>query len=93
MDHIESAICPTISLLPVRVNFHKEGSSLARVQAGISEMVDFENVSLSQIQNWVQPGETLFDILFSISVRHNPTSNLFTSLDEHFPKPDVSPSH
>ncbi|KAJ3550989.1 hypothetical protein NMY22_g88 [Coprinellus aureogranulatus] len=88
VESIESAVCPTISLLPFRVNFQRDGPSLAHVQEAISAMIDHENVPLSQIQSWVRPGETLFDVVFSVSVHHNLRSNLWVPLNEDPPNAD-----
>lgn len=89
MENIDIAICPTISVLPMRVNFDKKESLLASIQEKISEMVDYEGVPLSRVQEWVRPGESLCEVLFSVSVRHNSTSSLWSPLNEEPPPADV----
>ena len=77
----------------MRVTFDQDAALLSSIQAKIAEMVEHENIPLSQIQNWVQPGETMFDALFSVSVYHQATSSLWTPLNEEPPHADVSIRH
>ena len=90
VEHIDSAIYPTISLLPMRINFKQNATILQSVQEKICQMVDYENIPLPQIQAWVSPGETMFEVLFSASVRHHAKSAVWTPLTEDAPPADVS---
>lgn len=91
VPHIDKAICPTISVLPVRVNFSQNGDAVLRtIQRDISEVVEFEHVALGKVQNWIRPGEMVFETMFSVSVKDNMYSKIWEVVESEPPKADVS---
>lgn len=83
-------MAPMVSVVPARVNFGVPGNILHQIQHNISTVVEFEHVPLGKVQSWVRPGESLFDILFSVSVKVNTASEIWDVLDSEQPEPDVS---
>lgn len=79
-----------ISVLPERVNFRDLGDILQIIQRDISDFVELEHVALGRVQNWVRPGEILFESLFSVSVKEDIHSRLWNIVDSEPPQPDVS---
>lgn len=91
MDGIETSMYPMISVLPVRVDLSDPtNETLPSLQRTISSMVALEHVSLSKVQNWVRPGETLFETLFSISVMDNHQRQIWDVVESEFPQVEVS---
>ena len=58
MDGVDGALCPTLSVLPARVDFAKPGGVLQNIQSDISSSVQFESISLGKVQSWINPGDT-----------------------------------
>ncbi|KAF9013880.1 peptide synthetase [Cyathus striatus] len=87
VDNIELAMCPMICIVPMRVNF-KEASVLRNIQEEISQMVEHEHIALSKIQNWIRPGNALFETLFSVSVAEKSSNGLWELVESEPPEPD-----
>ncbi|EGN93241.1 hypothetical protein SERLA73DRAFT_172154 [Serpula lacrymans var. lacrymans S7.3] len=66
VEDVDKLLYPMLTVLPVRINFGKSGDLLQDVQRNISAAVEYEPVSLSKVQNWIRPGESLFETLFSV---------------------------
>ncbi|KAH7922105.1 hypothetical protein BV22DRAFT_1037866 [Leucogyrophana mollusca] len=88
VDGIDGALCPTLSVLPARVDFNKSGEVLQNIQRDISASVQFESVSLGKVQSWVNPGDSLFDTLFSVSVKDETQFEAWNVLRSELPRPD-----
>lgn len=88
--NVEYATFPMVSVVPTRVNFNEPGNVLQNVQARASAMIDVEHVPLGKVQNWIRPGRTIFDFLFSVSVKANNKSNIWDVLESQPPEADVS---
>ncbi|TFK29988.1 peptide synthetase [Coprinopsis marcescibilis] len=88
VDNIDFALCPTITVLPMRITLKDNASTLKTIQAGISAMTEHEHVPLGKIQNWVRPGEPLFEVLFSVSVHQSKKSKLWVHRDYQPPAAD-----
>ena len=83
-----------ITVVPARVRLNEPSNVLQTVQQDISRVSEFEHVPLSRIQKWVQGGDkSLFDTLFSISLKEKWESNLWTILESQNPEPDVRRSY
>lgn len=89
VDGIDFAQCPLVSVVPARIKLEGSTSILRDVQAKIASLVDFEHVSLGNVQRWLRPGQPLFEVLFSLSVKKVITSNLWDVVESEPPKPDV----
>lgn len=81
---------PVVSVVPTRVNFGASENILQSVQKGVSAVVEVEHVPLGKVQSWVRPGGPLFDLLFSVSVKNNFSSNLWDVVESQVPEADVS---
>lgn len=79
-----------VSIVPTRVNFGIPENTLHNIQKGVSAMIEVEHVPLGKVQSWVRPGEHLFDILFSVSVRDNTPSDIWDVIESQPPEADVS---
>jgi hypothetical protein len=79
-----------VSVVPTRVNFGISGNALHQIQHGISAVVEVEHVPLGKVQNWVRPGKSLFDTLFSVSIKAKTTSNIWDVIESEQPEADVS---
>lgn len=88
VDHIDGAMYPTLSVLPMRVEC--KHPDLGKIQNDISSAIKFEQLSLGQIQQWVRDGGLLFETLFSISVNNESTSSLWDIIQSEPPQTDVS---
>ncbi|KAF9227677.1 hypothetical protein BS17DRAFT_726077 [Gyrodon lividus] len=87
VDGIEHAIYPTLTVLPTRVRLNT-GGYLLRSQADISAAVEFEHFPLSQVQKWLQPGGTLVDTLFAVTVKNDAQFDLWDVLQSELSEPD-----
>ncbi|KIM49051.1 hypothetical protein M413DRAFT_438219 [Hebeloma cylindrosporum] len=87
VEHIEDALLPLISVVPMRVNFGQQ-ISLSDIQLSISSTIEYEHVPLGKVQTWIRPGKSLFEILFSISVNESPNSDLWLSVESEPPQAD-----
>lgn len=90
VKHIESAMYPTLSVLPLRVDLREPGSLLQSTQQRISSCIKFEQTPLGRIQQAIRPGQPLFETLFSVSVQIESQSNIWTAVKSHAPAIDVS---
>ncbi|KAF9464762.1 peptide synthetase [Collybia nuda] len=88
VHNIESAMAPMVSVVPTRVNFGLPGNILHGIQQNISAIVEFEHIPLGKVQNWVRPGQPLFDTLFSVSVKTNNASEIWEVLESEQPEAD-----
>ncbi|KAH7913722.1 hypothetical protein BJ138DRAFT_561170 [Hygrophoropsis aurantiaca] len=88
VDGVDGALCPTLSVLPARVDFAKPGGVLQNIQSDISSSVQFESISLGKVQSWINPGDTLFDTLFSVSVKDETHYDAWEVLKSELPRPD-----
>ncbi|RDB21442.1 Nonribosomal peptide synthetase 2 [Hypsizygus marmoreus] len=88
VEHIESAMCPMVSVVPTRVNFGASGNVLHTIQNQISAMVEVEHVALGKVQSWVRPGKPLFDLLFSVSVKDSTPSSIWDVIESQPPEAD-----
>lgn len=90
VDHIETTICPMITVLPARVRLSDPLTALQTVQEDIARVSEYEHVPLSRLQKWVSDWDgSLFDTLFSVSFKDKETSELWTVLESQNPEPDV----
>ncbi|KAF8163357.1 peptide synthetase [Crassisporium funariophilum] len=85
---IDGALCPLVSVVPVRVNFTKPHELLREIQQGISSVVEYEHVPLGKVQSWVRPGQPLFEILFSLSAKPTQKSDLWDVVQSDSPEAD-----
>ncbi|KAG8928334.1 Non-ribosomal peptide synthetase [Tulasnella sp. 418] len=71
LDHIDSAVYPLVSVLPMRVKLVSQSGVdfLHSIQQDIVSSLSYEHVPLSKIQAWVNPGRPIFDIVFSYIVQ------------------------
>lgn len=90
VDNVETAMCPMISVLPMRVNFLSPGDVLQIVQSTISSVVELEHVPLGKVQSWVRPGKPLFETLFSVSMKDTTQSAIWDVVESEPPQADVS---
>ncbi|PIL24012.1 non-ribosomal peptide synthetase [Ganoderma sinense ZZ0214-1] len=89
VDHVETTICPMITVVPARVRLNEPSKVLQTVQQDISRVSEYEHVPLSRIQKWVQESDqSLFDTLFSVSFKEKGESKLWTVLESQNPEPD-----
>ena len=51
-------------------------------------MVKFEHIGLADIQNWIRPGQSMFDTLFSVSVEEPKGLTRWTIVESEPPQPD-----
>ena len=79
-----------LTVQPLRVQLRKDGSLCSQVQGSLAGMTAFEHIPLNKVQQWIRPGETLFETLFSISIHEEFESNVWKMLDSTQPQPDVS---
>ncbi|KAF8844469.1 AMP-binding-domain-containing protein [Paxillus ammoniavirescens] len=87
VEGIERAIYPTLTVLPTRVCLNTRGY-LLRTQADISAAVQFEQFSLSQVQNWLRRDGALLDTLFAVTVNDDTVFDLWDILQSELPEPD-----
>ncbi|KAG5652249.1 NRPS protein [Sphagnurus paluster] len=87
VDHVENAICPLVSVIPTRVNL-TDDDVLQQVQLGVSAMVAVEHVPLGKLQGWIRPGKPLFDLLFSVSVKPEMSSDIWEIVESQLPEAD-----
>ncbi|TFK42523.1 peptide synthetase [Crucibulum laeve] len=90
VDNVEGALCPMISIVPFRVDFSGSESALAAAQRSISEIIEHEHVPLGRVQNWIRPGEALFETLFSVSINASSKSDIWDVIESEPPEPDYS---
>ncbi|KAH0583804.1 hypothetical protein H2248_009404 [Termitomyces sp. 'cryptogamus'] len=86
--NIENAICPMVSIVPRRVNFSEPGNILHNMQSRASAMIEVEHIPLSKVQNWVRPGRAIFDLLFSVSIKADNSSDIWDVLESQPPEAD-----
>ncbi|KAH6918511.1 peptide synthetase [Coprinopsis sp. MPI-PUGE-AT-0042] len=77
VDNIDVALCPTITVIPMRIRLGDGGFTLKDVQAVISSMAEHEHVPLGKIQSWLRPGAPIFEVLFSASVQQHEDSEIW----------------
>ncbi|EAU88504.2 peptide synthetase [Coprinopsis cinerea okayama7 len=90
VDNVDVALCPTITVLPMRVRLGDANSTLVNIQNGISTMTEHEHVPLGKVQNWLRPGEPLFEVLFSVSVQQQEESKIWRPCDYEPPAADYA---
>ncbi|OBZ75802.1 Nonribosomal peptide synthetase 2 [Grifola frondosa] len=89
VDDIATTICPTITVVPARINFRGSSNILRTVQEDISRVGGFEHIPLGRIQHWVTEGDkSLFETLFSLSFKEHDESVLWRVLESQNPEPD-----
>ncbi|KAG6917971.1 NRPS [Tephrocybe rancida] len=88
VDNVETAICPMVAVVPTRINLSESDTILHNVQSRASAMVEVEHVPLGKVQKWIRPGRALFDLLFSVSVKTDVSSNIWDILESQPPEAD-----
>ncbi|KAI1795863.1 peptide synthetase [Ganoderma leucocontextum] len=89
VDHVETTICPMISVVPARIRVNESSKVLQTVQQDIARVSEYEHVPLSRIQKWIlESDQSLFDTLFSVSFKEEGASKLWTVLESQNPEPD-----
>lgn len=53
-------------------------------------MIEYEHLPLGKVQQWVRPGKSVFDVLFSVSVSNRSESKLWHVIESEPPQADVS---
>lgn len=79
-----------MAVVPCRVDLNASDNILQHVQVVIGETVKFEHIGLADIQNWIRPGQSMFDTLFSVSVEEDHGLTRWTIVESEPPQPDVS---
>ncbi|KAG6333194.1 hypothetical protein ID866_5898 [Astraeus odoratus] len=87
VDGAHHAPYPMLTVLPFRVNLSLEGC-LRRIQDDVSAAVSFEHLPLSRVQNWIQPGQTLFEALFSVTMKEETDCEAWDILYSDLLRPD-----
>jgi hypothetical protein len=90
VENIDVALCPTITVIPMRMHLGDGSFTLKNVQAMISSVAEYEHVPLGKIQSWIRPGAPLFELLFSVSVQQQEDSEIWESCSYEPPAADVS---
>ncbi|PPR03610.1 hypothetical protein CVT24_007726 [Panaeolus cyanescens] len=88
VEGIDTAICPLVSVVPMRINLESSSSVLRDIQSKIASVVDFEHVPLGKVQSWLRPGQQLFEVLFSLSIKKDISSTLWDVVESEPPNPD-----
>ncbi|KAH7889359.1 hypothetical protein F5I97DRAFT_1801464 [Phlebopus sp. FC_14] len=89
VDGIETALYPTISVLPLRVRLDMK-NCLQHTQQDISAAVSFEHFPLAQVQKWVCLGHSLFDTLFAVSVKDSTRYEVLEVKQSELSQPDFA---
>ncbi|TDL27310.1 hypothetical protein BD410DRAFT_714619 [Rickenella mellea] len=87
LEALNTMISPMLSIIPIRVNL-KKPNVLRKIHEFMADVIPFEHVPLSKVQGWLQPGETLFETLFSVSWQENETSSLWDVISSTQPQAD-----
>ncbi|KAI5124379.1 hypothetical protein M0805_008982 [Coniferiporia weirii] len=87
-DEMNDAQAPLLSVLPTRVNFSKDTSVLQCVQQNIGGALAYEHVPLRRVQQWLQPGRSLFEALLSISNDNGNNMKIWDMLQSSQPQAD-----
>ncbi|KIJ69297.1 nonribosomal peptide synthetase [Hydnomerulius pinastri MD-312] len=87
VDGVETALYPTLSVLPTRALLSSD-DCLKRTQDDISEAVAYEHYALSQVNKWIRPGHRMFDTLFAMTVKDDTQYDLWEVLRSELPQPD-----
>ncbi|KAG6336405.1 hypothetical protein ID866_2678 [Astraeus odoratus] len=87
IDRAQRAPYPMLTVLPFRVNLSLEGC-LQHIQEDISAAVSFEHLPLSRVQNWIRPGQALFDALFAVTVKEEMEFRAWDILHSDLSRPD-----
>ncbi|THH11834.1 hypothetical protein EW145_g392 [Phellinidium pouzarii] len=87
-EKLNRAQAPLLSVLPTRVNATGDSDVLAAVQQNIGGVLVFEHTPLSQVQQWLQPGKTLFEALLSVSIDEGAETKIWDVLHSSQPQAD-----
>ncbi|KAG6851029.1 NRPS [Arthromyces matolae] len=91
VTNVETAICPMVSVVPARIKLNSgEGNVLHTIQKSTSATIEVEHVPLGKVNGWVRPGQAMFDLLFSVSVKSHSTSDLWDVIQSQAPEADYT---
>ncbi|KAF8654172.1 hypothetical protein AX16_003701 [Volvariella volvacea WC 439] len=88
VEHIDNALLPMIAVLPFRVNFRDSSDALTMIQRDISAMVEHEHTPLGRIQSWIRPGRSIFDLMFSVSIKSKIQTRIWDIVESEPPAAD-----
>jgi ferricrocin synthase len=91
VDGIEQAVCPMVTVSPIRINLGCSQSLLETVQRDITVIIKNEHIPLAKVQQWAQPAHgRLFDLLFSVTTAEPTSTSTWSKVESRPPRADVS---
>ncbi|KLO14184.1 AMP-binding-domain-containing protein [Schizopora paradoxa] len=84
----DDAQCPLLTVIPTRVNLNKGVAVLQDLQRETIEALRYSHIPLGHIQQWVRPGQQLFEILFSMAIEETHVPSLWDVVSSTQPAAD-----
>ncbi|KAI0798002.1 hypothetical protein C8Q75DRAFT_862185 [Abortiporus biennis] len=88
VEDMEHMVVPMLSVVPFRINLSNTSEIIRSIQDRMSAAAEFEHVPLSRVQQWVHPGEPLFETIFSLSLSDSERSDLWDLIGSENPLPE-----